>query len=191
MRNNAALSIYPPEIRYIPFLASVVSMKFPFFLVQFGVFSTLFIWCEKFKLRQKYQVNRNFAFHSHYPYFVCVSWALYLPSSLFSPPSLGKFSINCYSFNFMHESCLKGKMLVDQPPRSHPSFQPPTFIVHTLFKIEVYGIQNFYGPDGEVDQAGSPARSPSTCIWIVYCFNFTHRPDAKAFPHCLPFRDLA
>jgi len=38
----------------------------------------------------------------------------------------GKFSINCYSFNFMHESCLKGKMLVDQPPSCHHPLHLPS-----------------------------------------------------------------
>jgi len=138
-------------------------MKLPFFLVSVLFFIFL---CEKFKLRQKYQVNRNFRATSHYPYFAVAALFLYIfCKSLVH----GKFSINCYSFNFMHESCLKGKMLVDQPPSfcHQPLYSrlpkrgkapgkwkitPPIVAA----KIEVF--KNFYGPDGD----GSTCIHPPT-----------------------------
>jgi len=113
----------------------------------------------------------------------------------------GKFSINCYSFNFMHESCLKGKMLVDQPPSCHhplhlPSATPPPPLKTTLTlahqpsnkrntkggwgesppivaaTIEVF--KNFYGPNGDCLAFATPKPTRN-----VYCFNFTHRPGSK------------
>lgn len=80
--------------------------------------------CQKIQITSKISSEPQFSCNSHYPYFawpcpgLCIY--LYIPQNPpLSPPTHGKFSINCYSFNFMHESCLKGKMLVDQPPSCH------------------------------------------------------------------------
>jgi len=48
--------------------------------------------------------------------------------------ALGKFSINCYSSNFMHESCLKGKMPVDRQQQLCLMLHATHMHTHTLLK---------------------------------------------------------
>jgi len=161
-------------------------MKLPIFLV--SVLFFLFL-CEKFKLRQKYQVNRNFRATSHYPYFAVAALFLYIfCKSLVH----GKFSINCYSFNFMHESCLKGKMLVDQPPsfchqplycRLPKRGKPPENgkSPRPLLRLKLRYSKTF---TAQTEMARLAFTHPLESFIVLILLT---GQAAKAFAHCLPF----
>lgn len=197
MRNIvAALSIYPGCFPTPP----SPLWKFPFFSFQIRFVSL-------FSAKNSNYV-KNIKWTAIFELQPLSLFGLYILQNLVH----GKFSINCYSFNFMHESCLKGKMLVDQPPSCHhplqlpsatpPLQKPPLTLTHQPSKN---GTQKGGGGNlrpllrqqlrysktftAQTEIAlHSPPRNPLETFIVLILLT---GQAAKAFAHCLPLRHLA